>query len=661
MIVWKEGRPVSIRTGEERKQRVRAILNSLSEEEKKIVKFVFADLMAVEKNLREGDSIVSRLEDLEYQQKPVSLEEFLFNDYFLGRHGRRMFPKLVDDFFEFFTNRYYLAILTGAIGYGKTFWVSCCLARILYELSCLRNPQLSLGVAPGTVISIVNMSVTLRLAQKVVFETLANFLEESPYFKEEFKFERTASELRFPNNIWLAPVTSSDTSVLGLNVYTGVMDETNFYDLNPKQKATVSATHQIFSKAEDLLNALMRRMRSRYMDKGGLLSGYLFLLSSVRSPDDFIFKKIKELEKDDGVFVRSYAVDEVKPVFINSPKFKVFVGNERVYSRIITEENKEEVERLLKTEEGVFVVEVAEEFRPDFERDVEGALRDIKGIVIRGFRPYLTQRDKILKMIKSNRAHPFTSLEYNIDEYGDFIWERLVTKKEDGRMEPIVNPSVPRHIHIDLGLKRDSSALCMAHISGYKEVEKYALERGKYREVLPIIFVDFILRIKPPKGGEIQIADIRQLVYKLSMIGGFQIGLITMDSFQSADSIQIFQRMGFPSKVLSVESIKVYEVLKNAIYEERIDIYYYEPLIEELKALEFNYDKRKVDHPKGGSKDLADALAGVVYSLTESSELQIEPLPILKSEGEVPLPFLTANEEEQYIDLHSYWKTFFRR
>jgi hypothetical protein len=42
----------------------------------------------------------------------------------------------------------------------------------------------------------------------------------------------------------------------------------------------------------------------------------------------------------------------------------------------------------------------------------------------------------------------------------------------------------------------------------------------------------------------------------------------------------------------------------------------HERLQKDLSELELNEEKSKVDHPPHGSKDVADALAGVIYGLT---------------------------------------------
>jgi hypothetical protein len=139
-----------------------------------------------------------------------------------------------------------------------------------------------------------------------------------------------------------------------------------------------------------------------------------------------------------------------------------------------------------------------------------------------------------------------------------------------------------------------------------------------------------MLRIVPPTGGEIVLAELRHIVYDLAA-HGYLITGVTLDSWQSADTIQQLNQRGFQSQILSVDtSTDPYENLKTALYENRVSYYEYPPLIEELQQLERRFDgrKTKIDHPARGRKDVADALAASLFAL--SSKGVVQPLPFLK-------------------------------
>ena len=97
---------------------------------------------------------------------------------------------------------------------------------------------------------------------------------------------------------------------------------------------------------------------------------------------------------------------------------------------------------------------------------------------------------------------------------------------------------------------------------------------------------------------------------------GLNIQWVTFDSYQSADSIQILRRKGFVCGTVSVDTdLTPYLLLKSALYDERLTMPPNERLTVELRSLERDPKKNKIDHPALGSKDLADSLAGVVHCL----------------------------------------------
>lgn len=100
---------------------------------------------------------------------------------------------------------------------------------------------------------------------------------------------------------------------------------------------------------------------------------------------------------------------------------------------------------------------------------------------------------------------------------------------------------------------------------------------------------------------------------------------VSFDGYQSADSRQILASQGFATGIVSMDrTTEPYDYLRDAIYDDRLRLPHHEKLGEELLRLEFDAKRQKVDHPahgKFGSKDLADAVAGVVYQLSRRREI----------------------------------------
>jgi len=150
-----------------------------------------------------------------YRHWPVGVRKFIEDPQFLGLKGQ-VYPRILDDLEELFEGEYVEAVLTGSIGCGKSTFAEIAMARMIYEVSCFRNPQKVYGLMDGSVIAFINVSVSKRNAEKVVYHGIRSKLVNSPYFESMFPIEpNIRSELRLPNHVWVFPVASEETSVIG--------------------------------------------------------------------------------------------------------------------------------------------------------------------------------------------------------------------------------------------------------------------------------------------------------------------------------------------------------------------------------------------------------------------------------------------------------------
>jgi hypothetical protein len=157
--------------------------------------------------------------------------------------------------------------------------------------------------------------------------------------------------------------------------------------------------------------------------------------------------------------------------------------------------------------------------------------------------------------------------------------------------------TLPRFLHVDLGLRRDGCGIAMVHC-----------RPGRERPEEPEVWADVAVRLTAPAGGEVDFARVRELIADLRG-RGFNLAQVSFDGWQSVDSRQILKRQGFRTALVSVDrDLGPYETLKELAHTGRLHFPRYEPLLRELSRLEL-VDGRKVDHPRGGSKDVADALA----------------------------------------------------
>ena len=645
-------RSQSVKTPDEIVEDLEKMIEALTPEERAVLAELAKKVDASGGKIEDPD-VVAVYESV-FEKPPVDPKTFIEDEYYFGKVGSQTYPRLKEDFIELFSGNYSEALLLGSIGWGKTHFSLIGLSYVIYLMSCMRMPQESYGLSPGSNIAIALLSTTIDVAKRTLLSDLENKLNTSPYFTEEFPFQTVSGsgEIRFPKKI-VAVAGSTSGKVIGANVFAGIIDEASFM---PARK---SGSGGKIDQAERVYSQIMRRMKSRFQ-RVGKLPGILYLVSSAESQNAFIERRLKEVKEkqDTSVFVRHYNNWETKPRERFSEKtFKIAVGNEMMRS-IIDPTPQEEEEYKKK---GLRVIEVPWDFRNDFVSDLEGSLRDIAGIATATVSPFIHNTEAIRNCISKNVIRPVDRDTWPADRMLEVRWDRIIEKKKrvlpGGGYEeiwvPKVDPDSPRFVHIDPALVSDRAGVVIGHVAEYGEVYRRGSDGETYVEVAPFIYIDLVLGVDPPDSGEILLSYLRSIVYAFAE-HGFPITWVTMDGYQSADSIQQFNARGIRSEVLSVDrTMEPYETLKSALYEGRIAMYRNDVLVDELMKLQrviagtsAGGPRYKVDHPSDGSKDIADALAAVVYKLTKERP-SVAPMEFLTSNGSVLSPYRRSGVDEQ--------------
>lgn len=513
-----------------------------------------------------------------------------------------------------------------SIGWGKDYFATTCVLRVLYELLCLKNPQKSLGLGAGEPIHIVPISHRKEAAKRVVFGGVAKKMNLSPFFRG--RFEETMDEIRFRDkNIYIVGGSSQDAGALGLNVFCSVMDELNF--MGRGKATTGSASGEHYDKAQMIYDALARRVKSRYQHAG--VKGLVFLVSSKRATDDFTERKIKESLSDPTVFVRDYATWDVKPSHYNKQKwYRVCVSPKEGRSRILGENEA--------PPENTTVFTFPEDFLKDFQRDPDGATRDIAGIATDAVSPFIVERAAIDESMKPERPSVFKIKEWDTSK--TLLWnlDAVMAKNARGESVPVCCPGAVRHAHLDMSKNLCATGLTIGHRAGSLEVLR-TMEDGKKKiEDAPIVHIDATLRIVAPTGGEIDHEAVRGLIYDLRS-HGFPILSISMDQWCFTPNAQLLRQKGFRVTEQSVvKTLLPYMATRNILYERRLEMPIHDFLKKELYEIELNKEGTKVDHPRAGTKDLADSLAGVCFFLTENIK---GGRPVSPSKGITDSPFIS--------------------
>jgi hypothetical protein len=468
----------------------------------------------------------------------VSVAEFVRSPEFLNLDGQ-VHPEIVRTLKQIFDGPYDEAVLCWGIGSGKSYLASVALSYMVHCVLCLRNPQRSVGAAPGSRITFLVMGPTARQARDVVFSAFRQQIRGSPWFERRFaETVHRQTEVEFPGNVVVTAGNSSGTFPLGFNVLGAVVDEAAWFPI-----ASDGRTEAV----EDVYHGIKRRITSRFEHRGLLL-----VISSPRSSGDFLEQRLAEGEQDGRVFTSRRATWEVRAR-------KLYSGRRFKY-------------------EGL---SVPIEYRRAFELNPTLAMRDLAARPSRGANVFISDAAMIHRAIDADRVSPVFA---------------------DGRLASDFVPrhSAPRYVHVDLGLTRDACGMAMAHC-----------ERGVGGDEAPRVRVELTHRWLAPEGGELDLSRPRELILALRE-RGFPIAQVSYDGWQSADSRQILSKRGITTRTVSVDrTLEPYETLKELLMDGRVSICRDAQLIQELEALEL-VDCRKVDHPVGGSKDVADAVAGAV-------------------------------------------------
>lgn len=588
-----------------------------------------------------GQGLIRAVWDIDYERRPISFRQFVRDDLYLGRTlGRSMTERLIEDGRKFFEGGYSEAVFTGAIGYGKTTAGTAIMLYALYCVSCLRDPALAHGMTPGTEICFVNVSVTKRQAEQGFFRRLYDIVARSPYFTEVFPYNaKVKSQLEFRKGLRCYPVAASEQAALGDNIWCACIDEANFWQVVERSRRQVPGGTGVYDQVVAVHNKLHQRLRSR-LNLRGKMPGHIIVLSSARYPNDFTERLERQArhEAERGehhiMFRRYTRWDTAPPGKFMLQTFPVEVGDYIRRSRVLTGDEID-VNQLN-------VIDVPLDLKRDFVRDPDGCVRDFAGISVLAIRPFIVRREMIQRTFELGEAaglrHPFTNFDVTLQQKDPSI-ERLLPERlhwvqrpklnhsglemigEDGQiqMEKVLFPAL-YHAHIDLSKSSDATGLVIAHTVGSIRVQRFEASLMKeIEELKPVIRVDLVLRVIPPPNGEIDIPRIRAILFELNRRYGMQFGRISFDTFGSQESIKTMRDAGLSADVFSVDKdMGAYEILRTAIYDQRILCYHAPVLERELAQLEFG--DGKVDHPAtaGGSKDLADALAGAVHHCEES-------------------------------------------
>jgi hypothetical protein len=146
----------------------------------------------------------------------------------------------------------------------------------------------------------------------------------------------------------------------------------------------------------------------------------------------------------------------------------------------------------------------------------------------------------------------------------------------------------------------------MAHVSKWVNVKV----TNEYSQPAPVVEVDAVRYWTPTPDKSVDFTEVKDYILSLRS-RGFNIVTCTFDRWNSHDMMQQLKAYGINTEILSVAK-KHYDDMAMVVLEERLSGPHITLLIDELLQLKIMRDR--VDHPRKGSKDLADAVCGAVFN-----------------------------------------------
>ena len=540
------------------------------------------------------------LDEDEFEEKPVSIEEFVTSKNFLNLPPLSKYQYIMLSAMTQIYKRETLEKLYGkeeglkrykqtcnevifqlGKGSGKDYTSTIACAYVVYLLLCLKDPARYYGKPSGDAIDIINIAINAEQAKQVFFKGFLARIKKSPWFSG--KFDDKVAKVEFDKEITVHSGHSQRESWEGYNVIVVVLDEISGFELD-----STSGNEQ--AKTADAIYKMYRAsVASRFPDFGKLI-----LLSFPRFKNDYIQQKYNEAvaEKETVIRTHTFKIDPDLPDELEENKFTIEWEEDHIVSYSVPK-----VFALKRPTWEINPTRKIEDFTIDFYKDPIDSLSRFACMPPDAVDAFFKSREKIERAFVTRNG---------VDEYGRFA---------DG-FQPEEGKTY--FVHVDLAQKHDHCAVAIAH------VDKWTILKvgGQMRDAAPEVVVDAVRWWTPTSDKSVNFQDVKDYILSLRS-RGFNIKTVTFDRWNSHDLMAQLNAYGMNAEILSVAK-KHYDDMALVVTEERLKGPNIKLLIDEL--LQLRIIKDKVDHPRKGSKDLSDAVCGAIYnavSLTPRGESEI--------------------------------------
>ena len=533
--------------------------------------------------------LIDILDGEEFEEKPVDLKEFVTSPKYLGlpplsdlqyeliekssqiykestlvklygeEEGKRRFKQTCNE-----------VIAQLGKGSGKDYSSTISVAYMVYLLLCLKDPATYYGKPPGDSIDILNIAINAQQASNVFFKGFITRIERSPWFQG--KYDQKASEMKFDKAITVHSGHSQREAWEGYNVITVILDEISGFAMEN------TTGHDQAKTADAIYDMYRASVMSRFPDFGKVI-----LLSFPRFKNDPIQKFYESViaEKETIVRSKTLKMDDDLPDGTEGNEITVDWEEDHIISYLYPK-----TYALKRPTWEVNPTKKIEDFKVDFYKNSLDALGRFACMPPEMIDAFFKSREKVEKA--------FSNTGLAVDSFG--------------RLENwfIPDPDKKYFIHVDLAQKHDHCAVALAHVDRWVSVKV----TNEYSQPAPIISVDAVRYWTPTADKSVDFTEVKDYILALKT-RGFNIAVCTFDRWNSHDMMQQLKSYGINTEILSVAK-KHYDDMAMVVLEERLHGPHIPLLIDELLQLKIMRDK--VDHPRKGSKDLADAVCGSIFN-----------------------------------------------
>lgn len=504
-------------------------------------------------------------------------------------------------------------------GGGKDYVCQIAFSRVANILLCLKDPQAYYGFSHQTIIHLMNVAINAPQAHGVFFKPLRTLLTHSPWFADKFESNDLpgpqAIVIRFKKQIELISGHSSAEGLEGKNLIAAVADEISGFPTIAQVEANRTGLAPA-KTADGLLEMLRSSATTRFTEtfKLAQISYPRFKGDAIEQAVAEGVADIAEMGADSTWYVSGpYRSWETNPRYDKFERIEVAGATAPVPN----------VPSILKDyRRNPAYARAKYEARPEYSENRyfanDAHINDAFAV---------GQEDrKISPLTMKYRwgvetGGTKTEYEYHTGEERKPGWQVDFETTRD--LVPIAGALYA--IHGDMAITGDRAGVSMCHVRTW-EARDWESVGGGEMESRPVVKIDFATAFEAdaaavaPSGEniprEVQIRWYRKLISYLRK-QGFNITLATFDNFQSVDTMQILEANGIETKrVSTVTNNACWETLRDVMYDGRLEGYWEPTLVHEVQRLTL-LPNGKVDHPPGGSKDIADSVAAATAGAIE--------------------------------------------